>query len=342
MKNRIGRGVERARAALAGNQQEARRQAKEPGGELERLRRENARLRERSLKAEAPLEVRGGVRPENVVWILGSGRTGSSWLSFMMEAVPNHARWNEPLVGYLFAHVYYERGEHRLDERYFILGDDYKDTWLAALRSLVLDGADARFPEAGGDGYVVIKEPHGSRGAPFLMEALPESCMIFLVRDPRDVAISTLKATWAARQGATRPRKTRLERALQNPDAFIKTRARTYAEDIKQTKLAYDAHEGPKTLVRYEELRTDTLGTMKRLYADLGIPVDKGDLARAVEEHAWESIPEEAKGEGKGRRKATPGGWREDLTPEQASIVEAEAAEVLEQFYPEDAGQQGG
>lgn len=332
MKDRIGRGLGRARAALGGEQQ-ARRQAKQPGDELERLRRENARLRERLLKAGAG-EARG-VKPENVVWILGSGRTGSSWLSFMMEELPDHARWNEPLVGYLFAHVYYERGEHRLDERYFVLGDDYKDTWLGALRGLVLDGAEARFPEVGEDSYVVIKEPHGSRGAPFLMEALPESRLIFLVRDPRDVAISTLKATWASRQGNTRPRKSRKEKAIERPDAFLKRRARTYAEDIRQTKRAYDAHEGPKTLVRYEDLRADTLGTMKRIYAELGIPAAGADLARAVEKHAWESMPEEAKGEGKGRRKATPGGWKDDLTPEQAGIVEAEAAEMLEQFYPE-------
>jgi hypothetical protein len=52
-----------------------------------------------------------------------------------------------------------------------------------------------------------------------------------------------------------------------------------------------------------------------------------------VEKHAWENIPEEKKGEGTPRRKATPGGWREDLTEEQAKIVEREAAQVLEQFY---------
>src|SRR3712207_6981111 len=41
------------------------------------------------------------------------------------------------------------------------------------------------------------------------------------------------------------------------------------------------------------------------------------ELARAVEKFAWENIPEEEKGPDKIRRKATPGGWREDLTPQQ-------------------------
>ena len=183
------------------------------------LRRQNARLTARLMRA-GPAD-KEGVRAEDVVWILGSGRTGSSWLSFMMGEMPRHARWNEPLVGYLFAHAYYERGEHRLDERYFVLGDDYKDTWLGALRSLVLDGAAARFPEVDeGGGYVVIKEPHGSRGASFLSEALPESRMILLVRDPRDVAISALHATWAARQGTVHPRESRQKTVLEFRTSF--------------------------------------------------------------------------------------------------------------------------
>ena len=58
------------------------------------------------------------------------------------------------------------------------------------------------------------------------------------------------------------------------------------------------------------------------------------ELARAVEKHSWENIPEEKKGEGKFYRKATPGGWQEDLTPEQAQIVERITAPLLNEFYP--------
>ena len=86
-------------------------------------------------------------------------------------------------------------------------------------------------------------------------------------------------------------------------------------------------------LVRYEDLRTNTLETMRRIYSTLGIPVDEGELARVVEKHSWEKIPEENKGDGKFYRKATPGGWREDLTPEQARIVEKVTAPLLAEFY---------
>jgi hypothetical protein len=73
---------------------------------------------------------------------------------------------------------------------------------------------------------------------------------------------------------------------------------------------------------------------MRRIYSTLGIVVDEEELSRVVEKHSWENIPEEQKGEGKFYRKATPGGWREDLSPEQARIVEEATRPLLEEHYP--------
>jgi hypothetical protein len=119
-----------------------------------------------------------------------------------------------------------------------------------------------------------------------------------------------------------------------DPDAFVRDRAKSYLQRIGITKQAYEAHKGRKVLVRYEELRANTLGTMSRIRSALELPVSEQELSRAVEKHAWENIPEEDKGEGKVFRKATPGGWREDLTPQQVEIVERITAPLLEEFYP--------
>jgi len=75
---------------------------------------------------------------------------------------------------------------------------------------------------------------------------------------------------------------------------------------------------------------------MRRLYSALGIEVDPDELARAVAKHAWDKVPVEEKGEGKFYRKGKPGGWREDLTPEQAKTVERITAHLLEEFYPSE------
>ena len=106
-----------------------------------------------------------------------------------------------------------------------------------------------------------------------------------------------------------------------------------YLNSLTSARQAYKAHGGYKVLVRYEDLRADTLGTMKRIYSSLGIDVDQEDLARVVEKHSWENIPSEKKGEGKFYRKATPGGWKDDLTSDEAETIERITSPVLEEFY---------
>jgi hypothetical protein len=301
---------------------------------LEEKEREVAGLEQR-LAARASRA--GGVDPENVVWIFCSNRSGSTWLSSMMGEVEGHEVWNEPLVGKLFGDLYYAGAAGHQNVRHYILGDFHKGSWLESVQSFVLSEATARFPGVAEDGYLIIKEPNGSIGAPLLSEAMPASRVIFLVRDPRDVAASGLdaarKGSWQYENAADRGWK-REALADNQPDVWVRRRAQNYVRHAGKARDAYEAHKGPKVLIRYEELRDDTLGTMERLYSTLGIEVGGEKLARAVEKHAWENIPEKEKGQGKFYRKAKPGGWREDLTPGQVEIVEQVSAALLQEFYP--------
>jgi Sulfotransferase family len=275
-----------------------------------------------------------GVWPENIVWIFGTGRSGSTWLGSMMGGLDGCAMWNEPLVGNLFGNFHYFRVGGRKSGRQYILGEPYKETWLGPMRDVILSGAAARFPQVIGGGYLIIKEPNGSIGAPLLMEALPESRMIFLIRDPRDVVASSMDArsegSWLSER---REAQRRTSKPNRNPNVYVRMRANSYVQQIEKTRQAYDAHRGLKVLVRYEDLRADTLQTMKRIYSALEMPVEEAELARSVEKNSWEKIPAEQKGEGKFHRKAKPGGWSEDLTARQARIVEGVAGSLLRELY---------
>jgi hypothetical protein len=302
---------------------------------LEKKDRELAVLRKRLTEGGTKPES-VGIKPENIVWIFGYGRTGSTWLSSMMKEIEAHTVWFEPNVGDLFGHLYYVRsrgGQRR--SKHFILGSQ-RETWLNPLRDFVLEVASARFPEVANEGYLVVKEPFGSIGAPLLMEALPESRMILLIRDPRDTTASALDAFREGSWGFERTHKDHREETLlatEQPDAFVKMRASKYMQYVGNAKQAYENHTGHKVLIKYEDLRHDTLQTMKRIYSTLEMPVKREELAQAVEKNSWEKIPEEKKGEGKFYRRASSGGWREDLTEKQIAIIEEITSPIIDEFY---------
>jgi hypothetical protein len=79
------------------------------------------------------------------------------------------------------------------------------------------------------------------------------------------------------------------------------------------------------------------LEEMGRLCSDLRLPVKEDRLARVVEKHSWEKVPEQEKGPGKFYRKAEPGSWSEDLTPRQIKIVERITMPLITEFYGSDA-----
>ncbi len=331
----------RIRAFLSLDVGLSRGEVPEPEHKLEQVRQQLVSKNRKIAELQAKLAGEGttveaiGVKPENIIWIFGTPRSGSTWLGRMMSGLDGHALWDEPRVGELFGLFLTERGNHlRQDNEAFILTKNrYQNVWLKPRAVSDPRRSRARFPEAK---HLTIKEPGGSTGAPFLMEVMPESRMILLVRDPRDVAASMLAG---AKKGGWIMEAKDLgdywKQGDDDPDAYVERRARAYLTDVVNAKRAYEAHEGHKALVRYEDLRADTSTVMQRIYSSLGVAVDGGELARVVKKLSWENTPTEWKGEGKIYRKATPGDWREDLTREQVAIVERITAPILSEFYPQ-------
>lgn len=323
------------------------RELREARRRLQRQARKIEQYRERSAKEE-PETASGetGVSPENIAWVFGSPRTGSTWLGRIASELRGHSTWNEPFLGVMLGFRDNLANRGYTQSKNFVLGEPHRDVWLGSVRRLFLEVCASRFPRLSREDRLLVKEPNGSISAPLIMQAFPESGLVVLIRDARDVVASLLDASksdsWYGyeRYEASLAEATSRNGSLtlpqpENGDQAAEQLARNYVAGINGAREAYEKHGGPKAIVRYEDLCADTLGTVKRMYSELGIAVEDEELSRAVERHSWESLPDSDKGSGKFHRKGTPGGWREDLTPEQAAIVERVAAPILEEFYPE-------
>jgi len=281
---------------------------------------------------------------EKLVWILGSPRSGSSWLLRLLGGQPEVAPVNEPYLGAHLVPVggeveageYYEHGDRAGDASYFF-ARDYMPTLRPLLHELVLRGFDNQLRQMGHHPvprWVVIKEPNGSHAADTIVSLLPRSRVLFLLRDGRDVVDSLVDAMlgseswWAERtRQLGRPPQERLSFVAQNSMLWV---SRTMASQRAYELLA----EGQRLLVRYEELLADTPAQLRRIFDWLGLELSDRSLAALVKKHAFESAPRDRRGPGKPMRAATPGLWRENLTEdEQRRMHEVMGAKLAELGY---------
>lgn len=138
-----------------------------------------------------------------------------------------------------------------------------------------------------------------------ILETLPDSKMIFLVRDGRDVVDSLLdlhqRNSWYSEYAKTFPSQEERLKALE----FY---ARLWRTRILTTKTAYEKHDqGLRLLVRYEDLRVNTSRELKRIYQFVGTEVTDDYLNDVVSKYSFEKIPETQKGSGRFLRTASPG-----------------------------------
>ncbi len=272
---------------------------------------------------------------ERLAWIMGSSRSGSTWLTRMLSAIEGTACVDDPHLGHhlgtwrplsiAWATAAEEPElttlrELKRDSDDYFFSDRYRNAWVPALRDLVLArfGAQAedqvpdREPSA-----LFVKEP-GSQGAPLIFEAFPRSGLIFLLRDGRDVVESWLDAyrdgSWAIEGGAFPVAASGREPLIRWLSAVWALRTRTIGE-------AFAARpENRRVLVRYEDLLSDPAGELGRICSVVDLPTDRVD--EIVERHRFSRISKRERGEGRRARSASPGGWRNTMSRREQRAME--------------------
>lgn len=282
-----------------------------------------------------------------LVWILGSPRTGSTWLLNLMRVGEGVAVVDEPLVG---AHLglsaaaslgitaaaptrradWRTLDAHRGREDYFF-SDRYRGAWAPALRSLLLARLGAQLGTAT---RLVVKEPHGSEAADLLGQLLPESRFLVLVRDGRDVVDSMRDALTAGSWASGVATLVGDDRAR---EAFLVDASHAWVQRVSSARSALAAAGERGLLLRYEDLLADPVRELERVLGWAGLGRPHG-LEEHVEALRFDRVAAADRGSGRFHRAAEPGLWRTNLTSGEVGAVEAIMGPTLEALGYEAGG----
>jgi Sulfotransferase family len=270
-----------------------------------------------------------------LAWIFGSSRSGSTWLLRMLSELERVIPIDDPHIGH---HLGVWRpiplawatakdppklgtlADYKRKKRDYLFSDRYRDTWMPQLRQLISARFEAQAAQdiAGAGGVdrpiVVVKEP-GSHAADTIMELFPESSLIFLLRDGRDVVDSWLDAyrdgSWATDEGAYPLDDT-------GRPALIRWQSSVWlhrTEVVQETFARTDPER--RVLIRYEEMRDDPVAALTGICAMLGIEATREQLEEIAAVNDYSAVPKTQKGTGREIRRAAPGGWAAHLSREE-------------------------
>jgi hypothetical protein len=210
------------------------------------------------------------------VFVVGVPRSGTTWIQRMLAAHPDAWGLLETYMfsrrtgfGALLDPVPRQRGEDfefpppglgRIFDR---------DELVAELRTIA-----GRWLGRGSDGsrFVIDKSPWHVTDLDVIAEVLPEARFVHVIRDGRDVAVSTVsaRASWSGF-------------GERSPSAIVREVAGLWSGAMRQREAA-DVLLGERLLeMRYEGARADPAGACASLFAHCGMPHDSETVAGAVQ-----------------------------------------------------------
>ncbi|HET7443903.1 MAG TPA: sulfotransferase [Solirubrobacterales bacterium] len=275
---------------------------------------------------------------ERLTWIFGSSRSGSTWLLKMLSAVSGAVPVDDPHLGHhlgvwrpiplAWATVNGDPPalttllELKAAEPGYFFSERHRESWWQPLRDLITTRFEAQASEHDLDpaeASYLVKEP-GSHVAPMLTDLFPDSRVIFLLRDGRDVVDSWLAGYrdggWAVPEGAF---------AVSDGGriALLKWLSAVWVYRSHAVRRAFESHPARnRVLVRYEDLRADTVTVLTTICHSLGI--DASLVEEVSHGFSFEGLPASQRGPRLRQRAARPGSWMQNMSnAEQAAMHEA-------------------
>lgn len=269
---------------------------------------------------------------KNLIWVFGSSRGGTTWLGSQLLSHQTKIIF-EPRIARFFGdrRMWTIENRKKVDlqtrNRDYFFSDLTKKAWVYFLRKLILNRIYFQHPKI--SNRVLLKEPLEKGGSDFITTSVPNSKFVIIIRDGRDIIDSKIDAikeenSWGTKALHTRP----LEKL--NRLNFIRTNSKNWVELVDDLVRTYQTPpKNLRYLIKYEDLRSNTLDELKKIYKFLDIEITPQDLENIVTKFDFENIPTNKKGSGKFFRSATPGGWENNFSDEEKKLMHSIMGESL-------------
>lgn len=263
---------------------------------------------------------------KNLVWIFASPRSGTTWLSSQLLSHDTEI-FGEPLIGSHLAdsrelgRTFIRRYEEQSAREHYFFCDQYKHAWQPFVRKLILSRIHAQFQTL--DTPIVVKEPNGSMAADMISQCLPNSKIIVLVRDGRDVLNSKItalsKGGYAEKMSGGKFKPLSGQRRRNH----LLLSAREWVKLVEVLQDTYNNHNTKlRTFLKYEDLIQDTKPILRELYQFIGVDIPEERLNSIVETTNAKNMGSSNKGIGTTVQFATSGVWKERFSQEEVALIE--------------------
>jgi hypothetical protein len=280
------------------------------------------------------------------VFVVGCGRSGTSWVQDIIAASPRVATTQEshayesvfaPLVR--AGHIRRPEGWLKVLQRYDVSWREQRWVgvyWWVHQRQLLdimretigrrdLDlRAAANFAvrrvfdtwfstHRGASDVLLEKTPGHVAFADQILDTFPEARVVEVVRDARDVCVSLEKQALTLRWPPTRRQ----------------DQIRLWRRAVERGQRLHDEPrwQGRIHRLRYEDLHEDPVARVMGLYRFLELDIDEAEAERIVDDTSITKFSDRS--DGRHRRKGAVGEWRTTLNADDLALIEREAGELL-------------
>lgn len=296
------------------------------------------------IERNAQLAEGADLKTSDVVFVVGAGRSGTTWLQMMLGAHPSVATGQESQLFNNYLRKMYEQWARELKfpetdkvRKHGITSYIDETRFIELLRSFAVDVFGNVMNAKPGATLFLEKSPNNSFNIDLIFKCFPDARYIHLIRDGRDVVTSMLAAKSGWGKGWA-------------PDNGFDGASEWVTAVSESQRLADMTNRYIE--VRYESLLTDGPAELRSIFEFLGVTASDEEVNGIYDRFAFDKLkkneykrdvllnPGVAKASGTGSRsepkgffrKGISGDWKESLSKVQIAEVYWAAGEMLQQL----------